>query len=117
MNAKTYRLISSWILLAVFLSMLVFTSFHIHPSYSYADETCNECVHHQCGGHISAAKISFHDCLLCQLSHAPFPIVQAIVYVSVPNLQTTLFVTPFQSTSSGVQGIILPRAPPVGATL
>ena len=64
MNLKTKRDIASWSLLAVFLSMLLLSSFHIHEiNENYVH---SECAHHHCSGHLTQPTAQIHQCLLCQ---------------------------------------------------
>ena len=71
MDTKKKRHIASWVLLAVFLPMLVFSSLHIHQSEGAVQMTYAECVHHHCGGHLWQQTISMDDCVLCQFLTLP----------------------------------------------
>lgn len=59
------RHISSWLLLAVYLPMLLLSSVHTH-SFEHADEFVGDCVHDHCSGHFGDRTVQFHECLLCQ---------------------------------------------------
>lgn len=59
--------IASWLLLAVFLPMLAFSSLHVHEAGSAAVVSeCADCVHHNCQGHLTQVAAWAYDCVLCQ---------------------------------------------------
>lgn len=64
-NPITKRHIASWVLLAVYLPLLLLTSFHIHET-DVRESECVECVHHQCHGHLNQLSDGMHQCVLCQ---------------------------------------------------
>ena len=67
MNLTTKRHLASWLLLAVFLPMLVFSSLHVHEgSASQTEKECSDCIHHNCHGHLTQTATWAHDCVLCQ---------------------------------------------------
>lgn len=66
MNVEKKRYIASWILLAVFLPTLLLSSLHIHHESETYEDSCTECVHHQCHGHLSQLADTMHHCVLCQ---------------------------------------------------
>jgi len=107
------RTIASRILLSVFIPMLVCLSLHIHQTTDVSEGECYDCTHHlPHHGHASAAKAALHDCLLCQLSHAPFVIPQSTIIINARILRPTLCQTFCPPTAKGEQGHLLPRAPP-----
>ena len=65
-NQRTRRYVASWLLLAVFLPMLLLSSFHFHENHVSEQTECTECVAHHCHGHFTQADISFDACVLCQ---------------------------------------------------
>ena len=66
MYTPSHRRRSAWLLLAVFVPMLLFSSLHHHAEPSQV--ACSECVQHLThAGHLSAASIGWDHCLLCQL--------------------------------------------------
>lgn len=67
MNVMTKRHIASWVLLAVYLPMLIFSSLHIHETSQEGATECAECVRHQCHGHLSQLSGGIHQCVLCQI--------------------------------------------------
>lgn len=67
MNVITKRHIASWVLLAVYLPMLLFSSLHIHEASDGGETACAECVHHQCHGHLNQLSDGMHQCVLCQI--------------------------------------------------
>ena len=62
----TKRHIASWVLLAVYLPMLIFSSLHIHEVTDASETACAECLHHQCQGHLTQLSGDIHQCVLCQ---------------------------------------------------
>lgn len=70
-DLKMKRHIASWVLLAVFVPMVVLASVHIHPQESAGELLCNDCVQHQCHGHVGSQSASIHDCVLCQFLSLP----------------------------------------------
>ena len=70
--------------------MLLLSSLHIHPSSLSAGDSCAECVHHHCGGHLGQQSPTTHDCLLCQfitLSYLAVAVATVIVYHPVYKLR------------------------------
>ena len=63
---KTKRHIASWVLLAVFLPMLLLSSFHIHETGETVKTECTDCVHHNCHGHLT--QVASWGCVLLRLS-------------------------------------------------
>ncbi len=66
MEVKLKRHIATWVLLAVYVPMLVFSSLHVHSAASAAEAECADCVLHHCGGHLQQHSSSSHPCVLCQ---------------------------------------------------
>ena len=65
--------ISSWLLLAVFVPMLLLSSVHVHDDISsVADTECTDCVHHDCHGHLTQTVSWAHNCVLCQFLSLTF---------------------------------------------
>ena len=114
MNLENRRHIASWMLLAVFVPMLVFSSLHIHeasPS-SVADTQCAECNHHNCDGHLAQTASWVHDCVLCQFqtfSMLTAVVVAVTVYVYVCGIQLA---RPFCDYSAAIRGVNVTRGPP-----
>jgi hypothetical protein len=71
-NPTKKRHIASWVLLAVFVPMLLFSSLHIHDDHGSLLTECAECVAHHCQGHITQTDASFDDCVLCQFLSLTF---------------------------------------------
>ena len=111
-NPMMKRHIASWVLLAVYLPLLLFSSLHIHETSNVRDAECAECVHHQCHGHLAQLSDGMHQCVLCQFL--------TISYVATPTW-TFLCHQPQSKVSYALyrqviclipRGIISPRAPP-----
>lgn len=112
-NAKTTkRTIASWVLLAVFLPMLVFTSLHVHSASYAADETCTECVHHQCGGHLTQQVQTLHDCVLCQFLSIPVVAAAVVDGIQIDGICKIGYAQCQQTLLVQTLGIIVTRGPP-----
>ena len=74
----------AWILLSIILSMLLFSSFHVHEEYEGGEQDCYQCASHQPhAGHFSLATQGVQDCILCQLISVPY-LIAAVVVVAAP---------------------------------
>ncbi len=111
MNPTKKRHIASWVLLAVFVPMLLFSSLHIHETAA-EEISCTDCVHHVCHGHLAQQSVHLHDCVLYQFLTLTFlaAIIQIFCYYQPRNrkirLQRCLAI---RVTS---RNLIIPRAPP-----
>lgn len=72
MSIGSKRIVSAWILLAVFLSATVISSIHRHElsSESFACADCANHVHHQ--GHLVDGSLMLDHCLVCQFLCATY---------------------------------------------
>ncbi|MBR4645431.1 MAG: hypothetical protein IKO73_09860 [Bacteroidaceae bacterium] len=113
MSLERKRYIASWILLVVFLPTLLLSSLHIHYESETYEESCTECVHHQCHGHLSQLSDSMHHCVLCQFLTLTFVAgaVGAVIYFSF--VCATLHAQPLACYIKGSCGNIVTRGPPV----
>jgi len=107
------RYYSSWVLLAVLLPMLIFSSLHVHPASHTGGDHCEECVHHlPHAGHISSQTFCSFDCVLCQFLTMPFLVAAAVVFVP----RVLFYVAPYGSETQRVvsrtRGFVCLRAPP-----
>ena len=111
-NSKTKRHIAAWVLLAVFVPMLLLSSVHIHPHTALLADSCTECVHHHCDGHLGQQSVVHHDCVLCQFLTLPaqFVAVATIVIVSGAT-RLPMDVRQYQ-VGAAFRGIVGLRAPP-----
>ncbi|MBR1688928.1 MAG: hypothetical protein IJ710_10480 [Prevotella sp.] len=67
MKLQTKRHISSILLLAVFVPMLIGSSLHLHRAEASVADSCTECVHHTPhAGHFGTSTPTIHACVLCQ---------------------------------------------------
>jgi len=112
MKATKKQRIASWVLLAVFVPILVFSSVHIHPGSVSTEMECSECVAHHCHGHIGQADVALGDCLLCQfltLSYITAALAAITVFFNVLwILRSTLPCVAYH----GEQSSIITRGPP-----
>ena len=106
------RHIASWMLLAVYVPMLVFSSLHIHESHASTDTECAECVAHQCHGHIAQTDVSPDDCVLCQFLSLTFTAAATAVVAFIFNV-SRITVVPLSCAVCGTRwGNIVTRGPP-----
>lgn len=114
-NMMKRRYYASWLLLAVFVPMLVFSSLHVHEASGSQTETeCNDCLHHSCHGHLAQTASWAHECVLCQFLTLPMLAAAAIavtiyVYVCKKNL-----IQPLCGYRVACCGSMVTRGPPVG---
>ena len=106
------RHIASWLLLAVFVPMLVLSSVHVHEESETITTECNDCVHHSCHGHMTAAATWAHDCVLCQfltlkMLTAAVTAITVYVHVCINHLAQQLY-----TFSTVCCGTIVTRGPP-----
>lgn len=112
MNVRVKRLMASWVLLAVYVPILVVASLHMHPSEMLAQNTCSECVHHNCGGHMGQQTVFVHACVLCQfltLPMLPVALATIIIYNKVFKAQPQLCQRNICVARRSIVGL---RAPP-----
>lgn len=106
--------ITAIVLLAVYLSMLFISSFHVHTTEFSAKDECEQCVNHvPHAGHLVAGIGSSHVCLLCQLQSLTYlvPVVAvAVVIVKESRLQRDTYEVQVARVACGIVGL---RAPPV----
>ena len=112
-KSSTRRHMTSWLLLAVFLPMLVLSSIHTHESSTSAAETeCADCVHHSCHGHLSQTAAWAHDCVLCQFLTLTM-LTAALVAVAVfLHVSPNCYAQPLCGYQTASCGIIVTRGPP-----
>ena len=108
----TRRHIALWLLLAVFVPMLVLSSVHIHEIGETTETECADCVHHSCHGHMTAASMWTHDCVLCQfltLTMLTATMMAVTVYINVCKKNHILSSCCYHTICCG---IIVTRGPP-----
>jgi len=114
MKETAKRYFSSWALLAVFLPMLLLSSFHVHPEAHVEGDDCEECVHHlPHAGHISNLTVCSFDCVLCQFLTLPFLVAPLVVFTAKRWIHIAPQCLVEQGVVSGVRGVVFGRAPPV----
>lgn len=110
----TKRHIASWVLLAIYLPMLVFSSVHVHEdSYTANEIECTDCVHHSCHGHLMQDAVWTHDCVLCQflsLTMLTATLVAVTVYIQVCSNNNVWYAS---GNYAACSGIIVTRGPPL----
>lgn len=102
----------SRILLAVFVPMLMLSTFHIHTEGFGDDIGCSECMHHVRHSHLSTADFCIGQCVLCQFQTLPF-IAASLTAVIIPLMAHRLFVRNVrQVIPVHTAAVISLRAPP-----
>ena len=101
-------------LLAVFLPMLVLSSFHVHSVAHHESGFCKECVNHlPHAGHIGSQTVCSFDCVLCQFFTLPFLAAAAVILVVNIVLRSAPLFADDQRVVSRERGFVSLRAPPV----
>ena len=114
MKMKMRRHISAIVLLAVFLPMLLLSSFHVHPEAHIEGDACKECVHHiPHAGHFGSQTVCSFDCVLCQFLTLPFLMAPTVVLTAKRIIHIAPLCQVEQGVVAGVGGIVFGRAPPV----
>ncbi len=86
MSKERKRIVSAWLLLSVFISMMAVSSLHRHLPVPNATADCIECAHHvHHSGHFTIGADHVHECLLCQLLSLP--------YLPSTGITVTLFIS------------------------
>ena len=113
MKLDNGRHIASWVLLAVFLPMLVFSSLHVHEDDAAATATaCADCVHHNCHGHLTQMATWTHDCVLCQFLTLTLMATAAVTLLIIKKVVGSRIDTQRHNVSVAHSGIVGLRAPP-----
>ena len=114
MKMTTRQHISALVLLAVFLPMLLLSSFHVHPESHVEGDYCKECVHHlPHAGHMGSLSVCSFDCVLCQFLTLPFLIAPMVVFTAKRFIHIAPQCRTAQGVVAGVRGVVFGRAPPV----
>jgi hypothetical protein len=105
---------ASWLLLAVFVPMVIFSSVHVHEeSQASAATDCTDCVHHNCHGHLTQTALWTHDCVVCQfltLSFVAIGTVSLFIIRKAGSVRINALQRHVCVAHSGIVGL---RAPPV----
>ncbi len=104
------------LLLAVFIPLLLITSFHRHqPVEAAHTDACAYCINHlPHDGHLSSASTVLDDCVVCQLFTLNY--VAPVVLVATMALMATIVssLAPADFWPETVKGLNPGRAPPFG---
>lgn len=107
------RIRASWVLLAVFLPMLLFSSLHIHDYGPQAEAECAQCVNHlPHAGHLMAQDGAMHSCVLCQFLSLSFLAVTSVAVVLFKPAKTATSSVNRSMIGTGLKGCVSLRAPP-----
>ena len=113
MKIMTRRYVASAVLLAVFLPMLLLSSFHVHPEAHLEGDECQECVHHvPHAGHFTSGTTCGFDCVLCQFLTLPFLLAPVVVFKAKRFIHIAPLCCVEQGVALGVRGAVFGRAPP-----
>ena len=67
MRKEGKRIVSAWLLLSVFASMILLSSLHRHEDVANTAVNCADCMHHvHHSGHLTIDSNHMDDCVLCQ---------------------------------------------------
>ena len=107
------RHITSWLLLAVFVPMLLLSSLHVHESgVGTAETECTDCVHNSCHGHLTQMASWTHDCVLCQFLSLTFVAFGVACLIIINKVVTLIIDAQRRNVSVAHVGIVGLRAPP-----
>ena len=107
------RHIASWLLLAVFVPMLLFSSLHVHEDNAAEAETaCADCVNHSCHGHLTQMATWTHDCVLCQFLTLTFVATAAVSLIYINKVVSSRIDVQRRNVCVAYSGIVGLRAPP-----
>lgn len=113
MKLDNKRHIAPWLLLAVFVSMLVLSSLHVHEDSTATAETeCTDCVHHSCHGHLTQMATWTHDCVLCQFLTLTFVATAAVTLYIINKVGSKRIDVRRRNVCVAYSGIVGLRAPP-----
>ena len=112
MKETIRRQISAWVLLAVFVPMVLLSALHLHEDGLAADDSCTECVHHQCGGHLGQQTTSFHACVLCQFLTLTMLTVAVAMVLQYDHVRQLCYAMRQCAISAGANGYVVTRGPP-----
>jgi hypothetical protein len=111
-NQELRRHITSWLLLAVFVPMLVLSSVHIHETGETITTECVDCVHHSCHGHMTAGVTWAHDCVLCQFLTLTMLAVAASIVLFLWSRGERVFAPIDCRVAMLARGVVTLRGPP-----
>lgn len=114
MQMKRKEIISSWLLLWVFVPMVLLSSLHVHEAGMVVDQDCAECVSHtQHTGHLTIYKASVDDCVLCRFLGQEFVTVVKSLMLYVSCYVALVVVAVAAAPSRFIESAINRRGPPV----
>jgi len=83
MKRQGKRIVSAWLLLSIFVSMILLSDLHHHEIVANAAIDCADCTHHvHHSGHFTVDASHMNDCVLCQflsLVYTPAAILLVII--------------------------------------
>lgn len=106
------RQIAAFVMLAVFLPILLLSSLHVHQSAEAAEETCVDCLHNHCGGHLTQTTVHMDDCVLCQFLTLPMLAAVAVVVTIALKKGLRLHAYNQRRVTSVACGVVSLRGPP-----
>lgn len=115
-DEKKKKHIASWILLAAFLPMLLFSSFHFHtPEQAHAEE-CSQCAHHvPHKEHIAQQPASQHACVFCQFLSLAYTVIPGVALCACCGFAVVCCASPVRQAVAASRRITMLRAPPAAA--
>ena len=93
MKKERKRIVSAWLLLSVFVSMMMLSGLHRHEVVANATIDCADCAHHvHHSGHLMADSNHMDDCVLCQFLSLVYTPATALLVVIPLSLTIQAFV-------------------------
>lgn len=112
MNVLKKRHLAAWLLLAVYVPMLILSSMHVHGNVATGELACDECVQHQCHGHLMQFSGDFHQCVICQILTLSYVAAASCLFLLSLPRRKVLYAIFGQSVCLGNGRTLRLRGPP-----
>ena len=107
------RHITSWLMLAVFVPMLVLSSLHVHREVADFSVECVDCASHtHHAGHLTGGTLHVDTCVLCQFLTLSYLTLSVVAVLACQHLVTLIRVSSVRLLSYEGSGYKSTRAPP-----
>ena len=84
MKRQRKRIVSAWLLLSIFVSMMMLSTLHRHQPIEDPATSCEACAHHvHHSGHFTTAYEHLDDCVLCHFLSLVY-FAAATILVAIP---------------------------------
>ena len=113
MKRQRKRIISAWLLLSIFVSIMMLSTLHRHHPIADPATYCEACTHHvHHSGHFTTAYEHLDDCVLCQFISLTFVAAAVAAVAVIFNVLLILYVPKQYAIYSTTRGCIVTRGPP-----